>query len=197
MAKKMARSGTIMTPEFRVSYPNIFTAVVNRMSKKEEYSLVALFKKGQDISILKNAVKKIAEEEWGTDQKKWPKKLRLPFRDQSEREKEGEDGNAYMPVGYEAGAIFINLKSKQRPGIVDSNRQAIIDETEIYAGCYARATLNAYAYDYEGNVGIAFGLNNVQKLRDGEPLSGKAKAEDDFEAVASSKDTEQANSLFE
>ena len=66
------------------------------------------------------------------------------------------------------------------PGVVDASCQRIIDRSELYSGVYGRASINFYAYNANGNKGIACGLNNLQKIRDGEPLGGKAKAEDDF-----------------
>jgi hypothetical protein len=75
-----------------------------------------------------------------------------------------------------------------RPGIVDANLQEIISEDDFYSGCYARATLTAFAYDKLGNKGVAFGLQNIQKLKDGEHLSGRKNAESDFEAVEEFKE---------
>ena len=57
-----------------------------------------------------------------------------------------------------------------------------MDATEVYSGCYGRLTLNFYAYNANGNKGVAAGLGNVQKLEDGEPLGGFTRAEDDFTA---------------
>jgi hypothetical protein len=70
-----------------------------------------------------------------------------------------------------------------QPGLVDQNLQRIISTDDFYSGCYARATITAYGYDKAGNKGVAFGLQNVQKLADGERFSGRTAAEDDFEAV--------------
>jgi hypothetical protein len=70
-----------------------------------------------------------------------------------------------------------------QPGLVDASLQRIISEQDFYSGCYARATITAYGYDKAGNVGVAFGLQNVQKLRDGEAFSGRTAAENDFDAV--------------
>ncbi|MCI6276156.1 MAG: DUF2815 family protein, partial [Clostridium sp.] len=78
--------------------------------------------------------------------------------------------------------------SKNKPGIVDKDVQPILDQSEVYSGCYARLTLNFYAYAASGNKGIAAGLGNVQKLEDGEPLGGFTRAEDDFEAIESAED---------
>lgn len=77
-------------------------------------------------------------------------------------------------------AYFINANSATAPGVVDADRQPIIDTSEVYSGVYGRASINFYAFNSNGNKGIACGLNNLQKIRDGEPLGGKSRAEDDF-----------------
>jgi hypothetical protein len=170
----------VITPKFRVSYPNVFTPKLNDLNGKNEYSLVALFKKGEDLTALKKAAEACLVEKLGADKTKWPKNLKSPFRDQGEKEKDGA-----LPAGYEEGAIFLTLKSSQKPGLVDASNQDIIDPVEFYAGCYARASIRPYYYDQKGNKGIAFGLQNLQKLADGEPLGGaRVKASDEFEPVA-------------
>jgi len=77
-------------------------------------------------------------------------------------------------------AYFLNANATTAPGIVDADRQPIIDTSEVYSGVYGRASINFYAFNSNGNKGIACGLNNLQKIRDGEPLGSKARAEDDF-----------------
>lgn len=173
----------VMTPEFRVSFPNVFKPKKNDLSGEDEYSVQALFSKSTDLSVLKKAAEAAMEKKWGADRKKWPTNFRSPFRLQDERAKTNDDGKKVFPPGYEEGAVYLNLKTKQRPGVVDKNVQPIIDETEFYPGCYARATISAYAYDAKGNKGVAFGLGNIQKVRDGEPLGGRMKAEDEFAAI--------------
>lgn len=87
-----------------------------------------------------------------------------------------------------ANCYFLNANSKNKPGVVDKNVQPVLDATEVYSGCYARLTLNFYAYSASGNKGIACGLGNVQKLEDGEPLGGFTRAEDDFDSVETAED---------
>lgn len=173
-------SKNIITPYFRASYPNLSKPRRNDLSGKDEYSLVALFKKGEDLSALVRAVQECAEEKWGKDKSKWPKggKIRSPFRDQAERVKDGE-----LPPGHEAGAIFINLRSNRRPGLVDQNREDILNEEDFYGGCYARAAIRPYAYEVKGNAGVAFGLQHVQKVRDGEPFGNITKPQDEFGVI--------------
>lgn len=91
------------------------------------------------------------------------------------------DGDAERPddPAYE-NAYFVNANSGTAPGIVDADRQPIIDRSEVYSGVYGRASINFYAFNSNGNKGVACGLNNLQKIRDGEPLGGKSRAEDDF-----------------
>ncbi len=142
---------------------------------------MALFEKSADIGELKQTAMAALVEKFGEDKSKWPcppEKMKTPFRDQGDREKDGK-----LPQGYEKGAIYLNLKSNQKPGLVDSNVQPILDQSEFYGGCWARATVQAYAYDQKGNRGVGFGLLNIQKLKDDTAFGSKVKAEDDFEAV--------------
>lgn len=98
--------------------------------------------------------------------------LKTPLRD---GDAERPDDEAY------ADSYFINANSGTAPGIVDADRQPILDRSEVYSGVYGRASINFYAFNSNGNKGIACGLNNLQKIKDGEPLGGKFRAEDDFD----------------
>ena len=97
--------------------------------------------------------------------------LRTPLRD---GDLERPDDPAY------ANAYFVNANSTTVPGVVDANRNEILDKSEVYSGCYGRASISFYAFNANGNKGIACGLNNLQKIKDGEPLGGRASAESDF-----------------
>lgn len=83
-----------------------------------------------------------------------------------------------------SNSYFINANSAAAPGMVDADRNPIMERSEVYSGVYGRASINLYAFNSNGNKGIACGLNNLQKIRDGEPLGGKVRAEDDFETDA-------------
>jgi hypothetical protein len=148
-----------------------------------EYAVVAVFPKGTDLSALKAAAQEACVDKWGADPKKWPKNLKNPFRKHEER-KDEETGA--MPEGYEEGGIFINLKSeKNKPQVVGPDKVEIRDESEVYPGCWLRASVNAYAYQHaSGNAGVSFGLGNIQKVKDGDPLGNRTRAQDDFEPIA-------------
>ena len=97
--------------------------------------------------------------------------IKTPLRD---GDVERPDDEAY------ANAYFLNANSATKPGIVDANRNDILDSSEVYSGVYGRASINFYAFNSNGNKGIACGLNNLQKIRDVEPLGGRMSAADDF-----------------
>jgi len=167
-----------MTVEFRASFVHVFNPTKG-LGDKLKYSLTMLFPKTADLSVLKDACKKAIKEKWGD---KKPGDLRTPFRDGDTKEYEGY-----------AGTVFCNATSIQRPGLIDEDRNPIINPEEFYSGCYARATITPYTYDRGGNRGVALGLQNIQKIRDGEPLISRAMPEDDFEAVEKSESPVKGN----
>ena len=97
--------------------------------------------------------------------------LKTPLRD-GDKERKGDE--AY------ANSWFMNANSTTKPGVVDADCQPILDTSELYSGIIGRASVNFYAFNSNGNKGIACGLNNLQKLSDGTPLGGHSRAEDDF-----------------
>ena len=97
--------------------------------------------------------------------------IKTPLRD---GDTDRPDDEAY------ANSYFINANSATAPGIVDANCNPILERSEVYSGVYGRASISFYAFNSNANKGIACGLNNLQKLRNGEPLGGRTRAEDDF-----------------
>ena len=181
-----------MSCEFRVSFPQVFTPKAY-LQNEPKFSVVMLFDKAaqetEQFKTMKGLAKKAFVRKFGQavwdgstkDDFGWPvihngQIYKNPFRSGGDKAEKYE--------GYGDGVVFITASSKNRPGLVDEALQPIITEADFYAGCYARATINAYEYDAGANKGVAFGLNNLQKLRDGEAFSGRVKAEDEFDAVA-------------
>ncbi|MBF1704988.1 MAG: DUF2815 family protein, partial [Selenomonas sp.] len=128
------------------------------------------------VTAVKNAIQAAYEE--GQSKLKGNSKsvpaltaIKTPLRD---GDAERPDDEAYKDC------YFINANSATAPGIVDAARNPIIEHSEVYSGVYGRASINFYAFNSNGNRGIACGLNNLQKISDGEPLGGKTRAEDDF-----------------
>lgn len=165
---------TCLTPEFRASYVYIVRPNKPMQPGQEpKYSITMLFALGTDLSSLMKLAEACVIAKFGEDKTKWPKGMRNPFRNQKEKDKEG-----YVP-----GAIFVTATSATQPGLVDGNLQDIIEEKDFYSGCYARAQVTAFYYDKAGNKGVSFGLNHIQKLKDGPPLSGRGIPQDAFTPV--------------
>ena len=178
-----------VTPIFRVSYPNVFKPKFNSLSKKEEFSIQALYKKGENLDVLKKAAHNACVKKWGENPAKWPANLKNPFRDQKERAKEG-----VIPDGCEEGAIFMTYKSDAQPAVRDASSTTFITEpSKFYAGCYARASVYAMAYDVNGGRGVTFLLNHLQFAGDGKPISGRPSIEDAFQPIEGAID---ATSVF-
>jgi len=170
-------STKVVTGKVRLSYPHLFTPTKINDEGEEKYSACLLIPKSdvETLRKIKAAVEAAKQEGISSKWKgKLPGNLKTPLRD---GDTEREDSPEY------AGHYFLNASSKQKPGIVDKNVQQILDQSEIYPGCYVRVSLNFFPFDAKGNRGVGCGLNNVQKFADGEALAGKSRAEDDFDAV--------------
>ena len=185
MANRIENPMKVITgPDTRWSYANVWDAKsINGGAPKFSVSLIIPKDDTATVNKIKAAIQSAYEE--GQSKLKGNGKtvptlsiIKTPLRD---GDLERPDDEAY------AGCYFINANSASAPGIVDSDRQPVIDRSEVYSGVYGRASINFYAFNSNGNKGIACGLNNLQKIKDGEPLGGKSRAEDDF-ATADDED---------
>lgn len=167
----------ITGPDTRWSYANVWEAKsINGGTPKFSVSLIIPKSDTVTLAKIKAAIEAAYHE--GEAKLKGNGKsippltsIKTPLRD---GDLERPDDPAY------ANAYFINANSATAPGIVDADRNVILTRSEVYSGVYGRASINFYAFNSNGNRGIACGLNNLQKIRDGEPLGGKSRAEDDF-----------------
>ena len=167
----------ITGPETRWSYANVWEAKsINGGTPKFSVSLIIPKSDTLTVAKIKAAIEAAYRE--GEAKLKGNGKtvpplaaIKTPLRD---GDVERPDDPAY------ANAYFINANSGTAPGIVDADRNIILNRSEVYSGVYGRASINFYAFNSNGNKGIACGLNNLQKVRDGEPLGGKVNAETDF-----------------
>lgn len=163
--------GSILTPEFRVSFPRIFEADENG-----KFGLCMIFDEDVDFTELERLIAAKKKEVWP----KGPKgAYSEPILDGDKSQGQREELKS---------KFYINAKTKFRPGLVGPDKVDIVDEAEFYPGCWARATITLYNWTYMGKCGISVNVRNVQKLRDDEPLISFAKAEDDFD-VASGDET--------
>ena len=168
----------VVTGTVRLSYANIWTPRAANEGSEPKYSASIIIPKADAATVdaIKKAIEVAIQEGVGKFGGKIPPRttLKLPLRDGDE---ERPDDEAYK------NAYFLNATSKLAPGIVDKHVQPILDHSEVYSGVYARVSLNFYAFNTSGNRGVACGLGNIQKIRDGEPLGGKTAPSADFGSI--------------
>ena len=168
-------STKVITGKVRASFVHVFEpAAINGGEPKYSCSLIIPKSDTVTIGKIREAIELAKEEgkaKWGG---KIPPNLKLPLRDGDIDRPEDE---AY------AGCYFLNANSRQAPQVVDKRVQPILDQSEVYSGCYGAISVTFYGYNSNGNRGIAAGLGNIQKLKDGDPLGGRANAADEFESV--------------
>lgn len=163
----------VVTGIVRLSYANVWEPKsINGGAEKYSVSLIIPKSDTKTVSAINKAIDAAIEEGIGKFGGRKPNKgaLKLPLRD-GDVEKDDE---AY------ADSFFVNANSTTAPQIVDQRVQPIMDRSEVYSGCYARVSINFYAFNSNGNKGVACGLGNIQKVRNGEPLGGKRNASEDF-----------------
>lgn len=167
-------STKVITGKVRFSYAKVFVPEAMEGSEVKKYSVCLLIPKSDTKTVAKieEAVKEAIAagmDKVGKNGKVAPG-IKLPLR----------DGDTEKDDDVFAGHWFINASSLNKPQIVDADLNPIMDKDEFYSGCYGRASINLYAFNVNGNKGIAAGLNNLQKLDDGERLAGGSTAEEDF-----------------
>mgnify|MGYP000025890822 CR=1 FL=1 len=170
----------LVTGKVRLSYEHIWEpASINDSDEKYSVSLIIPKSDTKTVKDIQNAVEQAKQDGKAKFGGRIPANLKLPLRD---GDIERPDDEAYKDC------YFINCNSKEQPQIVDRKVKPILDRNEFYSGCYGRASISVYAYNVNGNRGIAASVNSVQKIRDGEPLGGRTRAEDDFEAYEDEDD---------
>jgi Protein of unknown function (DUF2815). len=164
----------VITGIVRLSYANVWEPKsINGGAEKYSVSLIIPKSDTKTIAAINAAVDAAIEEGRVKLGGKVPNKaaLKLPLRD---GDIDRPDDEAY------ANSYFVNANSSTAPQIVNQQVEPILDRSEVYSGVYARVSINFYAFNSNGNKGIACGLGNIQKVRDGEPLGSRSNAADDF-----------------
>lgn len=181
----MANSSSVTLGPVRLSFLNVFQPRAMAEGQAPKYSACILIPK-DNKKLVKAAQDAIEAARLGSADKfngKVPASLKSPMH----------DGDGEMPNGGEYGAeckgmYVLNASAKDQPHLVDRQVRPIMDQTELYSGVWANVGVNFYAYNNNGNKGIACGLNGIQKVRDDESLGGRKRAEDMFSAVEEDDD---------
>jgi hypothetical protein len=182
----------LITPEFRAAFISVFKATSMKNAdgsvNKPKYSIRAAFPPTAKLDALKKEAQFAAVDKWGD---KIPKTLRSPFRLNEELE------NPIIGIGDDWVIMSFSANEDRRPGIVGAKLQDIIDDSDVYSGAWYRCQVHAFAYENAGNKGVSFGLQNVQKLRDDDPLgNGRIPASKAFEPVEDAVSGKTATSIF-
>lgn len=171
----MENSTKVVTGKVRFCYVNVFEPTAMNEGDTPKYNICVLIPKSDTATIDKikkaiEAAKEAGKVKLADKNGRIPANLKLPLRDGDE---ERPDDPAFEDH------YFINANSMRQPSIVDRSLNPIMSRDEFYSGCYGRASISFYAFNVSSK-GIAAGLNNLQKLEDGEMLAGGSTAEEDF-----------------
>lgn len=181
---KQASPTRVVTGKVRLSYVHLFQPYSIDGDQDPKFSVMLLIPKKDKQTLADLRAAEEAAAEVGKSTKfggKIPSNLASIIRD-------GDEFAEDYPE--RKGHWFMSVTSPpdRKPGVVDQNVQPILESSEVYSGCYARLSLNAFPYKFGNKKGVSFGIVNVQKLADGEPLGGSTRAEDDFDAVDDESD---------
>ncbi len=179
-------STKVITGKCRASFVHIFEPQsINGSDPKYSLSLIIPKSDTKTIAAIQAAIDEAVQNgiagKWGG---KRPPNMKLPLRD---GDVDRPDDEVYQ------GAYFVNATSLEKPGVVDRKRIPITDPLAVYSGCYVRASVNFYPFNVNGNRGVAAGLGNVQFWSDGEPLTSRVRAEDEFDALDAEDDDDFLN----
>lgn len=175
------QSTKVVTGKVRFSYLHVFEPFAVDEGQEKKYSVSLIIPKKDKATLAKiekaiDAAKEAGKAKFGG---KIPAALKLPLRD---GDIERPDDEAYED------SFFLNANARTKPGLVDKALNPIMDQEELYSGCYGRASITFYAFNTSGNKGIACGLNNLMKLEEGENLGGRQSAENDFAEFVDEED---------
>jgi hypothetical protein len=178
----------MITPEFRVSYPHVFKPQAPKPTDKKKYSITMLFPKDSDLTgmspdgkprSIKEVIRNAKIVKFGPKEN-WPEELQSPVVDGDAKKFKDKPGYAGHWV------IKAVTGEDQKPGVVDAKMVPIVNPADLYPGCYARAYVYAYWWEYMGKQGIGFILDHVQKMRDGKSFGGKKPVEQVFTPIEAS-----------
>lgn len=172
----------VVTPEFVVSYPHVFKAAQVNGKGDPKFSITMLFKKSADLTVIKQAIKNAKVLEFGPNKENWPEDLESPVSD-------GDNVKYAKKEGYKGHWVIKAISNEaQKPGVVDQDVKPILNASDFYPGCYARAQVFARVWEFSGKQGVHFILDHVQKTKDGKSLSSRKAASEIFSPIDSVED---------
>lgn len=159
------KNESIKTPAFTLCFPSLFEPRAMNPNQEPKYSCTAVFPAGTDLSALKRIVLDAVKAAWPNGA---PRGARSPFLD-GNKDANPEWGECFKD------ATFIRFSTKFKPPVCDASRREITDPDAVYGGQKCVAIVHCYAYSNAGNNGVAFGLDALQVVADGERIGGVNK----------------------
>lgn len=179
----MSDNTRIILRNVRLSYAQLFTPKADDNGVMKYSTTILIPKTDKDqVAAIKAAIEAAKKKDAA---KIGPGSCKNPLLDGDAKD---DDGALKYKGEENRGMYLLRASTRNKPGVVDANVQPILDQSEVYSGCFANVSVNFYGYNSKTNKGVAPGLNNVQKVKDGDALSGGPRAEDEFAAVATSED---------
>lgn len=187
----------IVVGPVRFSFPKVFKPEAMEEGQDPKYSICLLIPKSDTalVAKIKAAIDSCIEENKKMFDGVPKGKLKNPLRDADDETNESKVNDPNYEKVWK-GHYFMNVSTKNKPGVLNAKREPIIEPNDFYAGCYGYATINPFAFDQKGNKGIAFGLNNLLKSKDGERIAGFTSAEEDFADLEIPTDDESSDESF-
>lgn len=191
------KTGNLVTPKGRLLWNSLFQARTNKNKTPGKFEFNIAIPKGADMKVIQDAVLEAGKEKFPKLFKdaagKWPSSVKSPFKKTAENDKLAEIADEFP--------MFFAARAKDRPGVVGPNGRAEgVEPEQVYPGRWVKASVQAYAYEFEGNKGVSLGLVNVQLLDEAEELvigGGRVSAESEFEGVGEEASGKDAGGMFE
>ena len=188
------KTGNLVTPKGRLLWNSLFQPRKGKNGAVGKYEFNIAIPKDADTKVLQQAAIDAGKEKFGklfsAAGGKWPSAVKSPFKKTADNDKLADIADDFP--------AFFACRSKDRPGVVGPNGKAEgVEPEHVYPGRWVKASIQAFAYETDGNKGVTFGLVNVQLLEDDEELvigGGRVSAESEFEAAES--DGGSADALF-
>lgn len=164
---QFGRSARFVTPKGRFSYPSVIEPTSFQGSDPRYSCTLLLSKDDKDIADVIEKLEGLHEEA-----------MEECFGDKVPRQFERwgiTDGDELEDPNV-AGHWVVKASNKNKPAVVDADKQEVLDASEVYGGCYGRLNIWAKAYGSGNRGGVTFELLAAQKLEDGDAFGGAAKA---------------------
>lgn len=174
----------IVTPVFRVSYPHIWKPQKSEDGESDVYSVVMIFDGDADLTPMKKLAKAICTQKFGAEFRPKKKVFKTDFPDIDVKKNPEYEGKTVVSARSYNRKVQVVRRNPSIPKGQPGWLEPIKDESQFYAGCFAMASITCYDYsNQKGGKGVSFGLSNIIKVRDGDPLVNMSNPEDDFEEI--------------